>query len=434
METKNLSRIVKLFLFISLGFSLILFLKTIFGLNISQELSISSFLYLLGRFAGLVGLLFLSILIISGDTARFFDQFFGMDKIIRFQRKFALMTAIFVLFHPIFFILSDITYAAYLIPDFASMPLAFGAISLYVYISVMISSVLYKRLSYRAWQYIHISTYLLFLFSIYHATRTGSDMRNISILFIFGALTIGVMIGIIYRARYKIRQRSNRFIVEGIKWETKDTFTVALRPNKRFIFKAGQFCFLRLDKDRLFARHPFTISSSPDEKCLRFTIKLQGRFTKAASGLRKGEEVMVEGPFGTFMAEETDKDLVFIAGGVGITPFISIIKEHLNSRRKPNILLLYSSRTRDDIIFRKEFDSIKERWFKRVYILSRDEASSGMHENGHVDKAMIKKHVKDISAALFFICGPEQMKDSVKKALADLGVKKQDIMIEDFFW
>lgn len=429
----NRKAIQYLFLFF-LGFSITVFAYVIFSPFTSQGISIKLLLYSIGKLAGLTGFLFLSCIIISGDTARFFDRFVGMDKIIKFQRKFSLITTLFVLFHPLFFILSDSSYSAYLIPDYASVPLALGTISLYIYLAVIISSVLYKRISYQLWQYIHILTYILFFFSLYHAVKIGSDTNNILIKLIFIALLIGIIAGGIYRACYKVKHRKFKCCVKEIKWETPDAFTLKLKPNKGLHFKPGQFCFLRINRDRLYARHPFTISSSPNEGILDFTMKITGRFTKTASQLKEGGEVIVDGPFGIFTIEDSKRDLIFIAGGVGITPFTSIIKGHLHSGKEQNITLLYGAETRGDIIFKKELDEIRERWFKKVYFLAKEKTSSEGWESGYINKQAIEKNAGDIKNSLFYICGPEAMKESIVKILKELGVRKENIKIEDFFW
>lgn len=427
-------KIIKYFFFIFLNLFVILFTYIIFKSFNFQSISTSVLLYSIGKLAGLIGLLFLATLIISGDTARFFDKFLGIDRIIKFQRKFALVTTIFIFFHPLFFILSDKSFSTYLIPYFASIPLALGTIALYFYIIVLISSILYKKISYNVWQYIHIGTYVLFFFSLYHAFKIGSDVGNGFIKSIFYILVFGVIVGMIYRVSYKVKQRKNKFVVKEVKWETKDTFTLVLKTDNKFKFKAGQFCFLRLNKNKLYARHPFTISSSPQEQDLHFTIKLQGRFTKIASKLKEGEEVIVEGPFGTFTIEKNTKNLVFVAGGVGITPFMSIIRDHLIKNKDQIINLIYCSRKKSEKIFINELDKINENWFKKLYILSEDENYSDEDEKGFISKEIIIKYVKNLDNSLFYVCGPEVMKKSVEKILIDIGIKKKNIIVEDFFW
>ncbi len=400
---------------------------------VSQDISFNLFLYSLGKLAGLIGFLFLSVLIISGDTARFFDRFFGMDRIIKFQRKFALITTVFVLAHPLCFILSSKVYLTYLIPRFVALPLALGTIAFYFYVAVTISSVLYKRISYQTWQYIHILTYILFFFSFYHATKIGSDVNNIFVRSIFGVLLIGVIMGGVYRTYYKIKHRKFRCYVKEVKWETYNVFTLKLEPNKKLIFKPGQFCFLRLNKNKLYARHPFTISSSSSEDTLDFTMKITGRFTKTASQLREGEEVIVDGPFGIFSFQD-DKPKIFLAGGVGITPFMSMIRSQLRIDDKQNVLLLYCIKTKRDIIFKNELDKIEEKWFKKIYIFSQDDSCYEMCERGYINKEIIGKYVRDIDNSFFCICGPEPMKALCKKELKALGARSKNIVSESFFW
>jgi len=440
MRARNKARFVLVVLCIFLVFPLFIFIRAIFSFDSLQNLNSTAFFYLLGKLAGLIGFLFLSLLIFSGDTARFFDRFFGMDKIIKFQRKFALVTTIFVFLHPVFFVLSGRSVLPYIIPDFSVIPLALGTISLYIFIIVMIASKIYKRISYNIWQYIHLLTYLLFFFSLYHAVNWGSDYKLVPLKIIYGITLMFLVTGIIYRTYYKIKQKyAGRFYVQEIKKETKDTLTLTLKTERAFLFKAGQFCFLRLNKDKLYARHPFTISSSPKENELCFKVKLTGRFTKVLSELEKGEEVIIDGPFGIFTIEDERKNLVFIAGGVGIAPFLSMIKDRMIADGKiQNVTLLYGSKTKEDIICKGWLDGIKKDWFKKVYILNNNHSLSDpeihKYETGHINKEIIKKHIENMDNSVFYICGPELMKNSLKETLNELGVNKQNIVIEDFFW
>ncbi len=392
--------------------------------------------YNIGQFCGILGFFLLSFLIFSGDTARFWNRFIGLDKIIKFQKKFSYFVAIFVLFHPIFFILSTKNIKGFIIPDFNYQPLAMGIISLYIFICIMIASALYKLVSYKAWQYLHILNYILFFFAFYHAFYWGTHSDDLLLPYVITIFLI--IIGIIYRTQYKIRSsKNNKFKVVNIKNETSDTFTISLKSenNNKLNFKAGQFCFLRINKNKLYARHPFTISSSPDKDIIEFTIKLAGRFTETAKDLQSGETVFIDGPFGNFIPPE-NKKLVFVAGGVGITPFISILRDRISRDIKQNITLIYGSRSQSDIIFKEELDNINQEWFKKVYMLNDISNLTIQCEQGYVREDIIKKyiHSDDIKDSLYYICGPERMKDGTKKVLKDMGVKNKNIFVEDFFW
>lgn len=174
--------------------------------------------------------------------------------------------------------------------------------------------------------------------SFYHAFFFGSDSNNLIIKAIYLILLVVFMIGVIYRINYKIKQLKNKYYVDSIYWETKDTFTIKFRQKEKLKFKAGQFCFLRINKEKLnktklYARHPFTISSSPDEETLNFTIKLAGRFTKTISELKKDEEVIIEGPFGIFRIDyekilSKKEELVFFCRWCWYSSLFKHIKRH----------------------------------------------------------------------------------------------------------
>ncbi|MFA6424523.1 MAG: ferric reductase-like transmembrane domain-containing protein [Candidatus Magasanikbacteria bacterium] len=401
----------------------------------TTNIQLTTLLYDLGKWAGLVGFFCLTLLITSGDTARFFDRYFGMDKIIKFQRKFALITTFFVVLHPIFFILSSKSILRFIIPNFAVMPLALGIIAFYIFLVVGAASHFYKKISYNYWQIIHVLNYLLFFASLFHAFNWGSDSENILVRILYILSLIAIVMSAIYRTQYKLRKRwGGKFIVENIIQETKDTFTIVVKPEKKLNFKAGQFCFLRINKNKLHARHPFSMSSAPQDHNLQFTIKMAGRFTDTASKINKGDEILTDGPFGRFIEKGDKKNLVFIAGGVGITPFMSIIRDHVIQNNPRKITLLYGSKTTEDVIFKNELNNIKNDWFKVVHVLSEDQTTPAPYEHGRIDENLIKKYISNFSNSLFYICGPEEMKSSVIQTLLNNGVDKKDIIFEDFFW
>lgn len=394
--------------------------------------TLASLLYSIGKIFGITGFVLLTFLIFSGDTARFWNKWIGLDKIIKFQRKFSYFVAFFVIFHPIFFMLSNRSTEGFLFPNFTYTPLAAGIIAIYIFISIMIASKLYKMISYKSWQYIHILTYVLFFFALYHGINAGSDLDDYGL--IYAVAGIMIIVGVIYRTQYKLRARkTSRFLIKSITMETHDTFTLTVDGHKDFV--AGQFFFLRLNKNKLYARHPFTVSSKPGDD-LSFTIKLAGRFTQTAKELKVGDEILIDGPFGNFIPKP-EKDLVFIAGGVGITPFMSILRDRINTNINQNITLIYGSRTEADVIFKKEIDTVDKPWFKKVYLLSLVEEGVNMSadcEKGFICKDVLNRYVKDVKNSLYYICGPEIMKNNAKKLLKEESVLGGQVFVEDFFW
>ena len=438
---KNKDFIVGVLILSFIIFSISIFSIEIFS-NIRIEDNLSNIFYNLGRFMGLIGFLSLSILILSGETARFFDRFFGIDKIIKFQRKFSIFSLIMVIFHPIFFIISDRNMINFLIPGSINLIITLGSVSLYLMILIGLASHFYKLISYKVWQIIHIGIYGLFVMSAYHAMNGTAYLTNQTIRILINTIIIALIIGSIFRTIKKIKEyfNSNYYVYKTEK-ETKNIFSLILKPknkNKLMKFKAGQFCFLRINKNKLHARHPFTISSSPEDNFLKFTIKIEGRFTKTAEKIKVGEPICVDGPYGKFHTKQNDENLIFIAGGVGITPFRSMLGELVNLGTNKNVRLIYCCRTTEDILFKNFFDSIDKKWFDVKYILSR-EKSNNWNENenkilGRLNKEIIKKELLDLKNPIFYFCGPETLKKETMKILDELGVKKRNIYSEDFFW
>jgi predicted ferric reductase len=246
----------------------------------------------------------------------------------------------------------------------------------------------------------------------------------------YAIIIVFFIIGIIFRTRYKLLQRKNQFIVNKIVWENKDIFSLYLEPKQDFKFKSGQFCFLRIDRDNLYARHPFTISSTPNDNLIRFTIKIYGNFTQEASKLKKGDSIFLEGPFGGFIVNDNSKDLVFFAGGIGITPFISIIQNLIFKKSNQKIALFYCCKCKNDLIFEKNFNSCKN--LKNIFILSKENIKG--YEFGHINKDLILRNIPNYKNRIYYICGPETLKNETIRILKELKIKNENIKYESFFW
>lgn len=396
-------------------------------------MNFSEILYLIGQWSGLFALFSLAFLIISGDTARFFDRFFGLDRIIKFQRKFSFLSFSFLFLHPIFFILSGQSFANYFIPAFYAWPLALGTLAFYIFAAVMLFSYFYKRISYKAWQYIHVLTYILFFMSLSHAIFWGSHGDSLIFIILYAFLALAVIIAAFYRTRYKMMEaKRGPAAIAWVKWENDNIFTVAIKTKTPLKFKAGQFCFLRLSGRKLYARHPFTISSAPQDDELLFTIKNTGRFTDALSKLQAGDKINVDGPFGRFFARSNEKEFVFIAGGVGVTPFRSLARDLLKNDSDCKISLIYCAKKSKDLVFRQEFDAMQSDRFKVHYVLS-DETDFIGGSCGFLSAEITKAAMLDFKNPLFYICGPEALKKTACGIIKSFGLGKR-IIIEDFFW
>jgi ferredoxin-NADP reductase len=194
-----------------------------------------------------------------------------------------------------------------------------------------------------------------------------------------------------------------------------------------FDFLPGQHALFYINKD---GARPFTMTSSPlDRRLIEFGIKRVGDFTSKMFNLKKGDEVEITGPLGTFFFEEEIKDdLVFIAGGSGITPFISMMRYIEDKNLKNKITLIYSVKKSDEIMFLGEIERIKENGIinKVVYtVTGEDPEWDG--ERGRISERIIKGNVTDPKNKVYFICGPPEFEKAVSGILRDLQIRRKRV-------
>ncbi len=206
-------------------------------------------------------------------------------------------------------------------------------------------------------------------------------------------------------------------------------------------FQPGQYAAISYEKrGKPSTARCFSIVSSPtDQHMLQFSMRVRGRFTTALSNLEKGDYVEVSGPFGGFVFDTTrDKKAVFMAGGIGITPFVSMMR-YLSALQADNdITLLYSCATQDDVPFGKELLSIQAEHpnLKVIFVVGKgptDRLPGEQVVTGYISDDLLNhitnKHYDD---RRFFICGPPPFMKAMTGVLAKQGVPKTNILTEAF--
>jgi glycine betaine catabolism B len=216
-------------------------------------------------------------------------------------------------------------------------------------------------------------------------------------------------------------------------------------------YTAGQFAFFDIggvyDDPKGPIRH-FTISSSPTENFIMFSTRIRDSpYKKRLSTLEEDAKVKVRGPEGQFVLhEDYSKPAVFLSGGIGVTPFRSMIKYATDKQLPLRIVMFDSNRNRDNILFKKEFDDWANinKNLKIIYTISEDEqqqqqssstANDWKGEYGRIDKAMILKYLDSntLNNSIFYICGPPAMIKAMQDLLKDnLEIPNERIKVEEF--
>jgi len=215
--------------------------------------------------------------------------------------------------------------------------------------------------------------------------------------------------------------------------ETHDTWSLYFE-GRRVDYKPGQFLFVRLIRDgHASESHPFTLSSSPARDRLSISVKSVGDFTSTIGQTKTMDRAYIDAPYGAFSFLHHDAaNLVFIAGGIGITPFMSMLRYMYDQKLQRNVLLVRGNKAERDIAFRDELDRMAAEMpsLQVVHVMSGQEDWPG--EKGYVDTARLNRYLKDIEDPQVFVCGPPVMMAKVLRSLRELGIPGQRVHYERF--
>ncbi len=207
---------------------------------------------------------------------------------------------------------------------------------------------------------------------------------------------------------------------------THDVIKIVTEKPVGFKFTSGQATEIAINKKEwLKEKRPFTFTSLPENDYLEFNIKTYPEHkgvTNELLTLKKEDELILHEVFGAILYKEEG---VFIAGGAGITPFISIFRSLLTNNKIGSNVLIFANKTKADIILENEFKEMLGDAF--VNILS-DEKEEGYH-HGMISEDFLKANIADLSKQ-FYVCGPPPMMDAVLQQLVNLGVDEKSITKE----
>ncbi len=183
-------------------------------------------------------------------------------------------------------------------------------------------------------------------------------------------------------------------------------------------------------------RRYFTIASSPTENSLHLGIKFYGNgssYKKSMLQMSQGSKIVGAQLFGDFtLPKNVNEKLVFVAGGVGITPYRSIIKYLLDKNEKRDIILLYSNKIESEIMYQDIFEQAEEKInLKTIYTLTEESSASWKGKRGRIDDKMIEE-IPDWKERTFYLSGPHPMIVGFEQTLKNLGISSDKIKI-DFF-
>ena len=379
---------------------------------------------LIGGFAFLL----MSIAIVLSTRPMFLEGAFGgLDRMYRVHRICGVSAGLLVLLH---FIAapSDLPAGAdaaanALVP---SAPLGMIALALLV---ISLALTLNRKVAYHRWRIVHrgmgvvfiiVAAHFLTVPEVFMERAGGSGLVLMAAAVVGGLAFLANLLGL-------TRRGGHRFTVEAVNPLGRAT-EVVLKPRERtFDFLPGQFAMVEM-ADRPFREpHPFTISSAPGDDRLRFSIKVLGDWTRRVrEDLAPGGDVLVRGPYGRFVSDRAVHRQVWLAGGIGITPFLSMIRA-MQPDDPRQVLLVYALREKAEALFLDEL----RRCEAAIAGLRLALLQSNRGDFANIDT--IRENVGFATQdAEYFLCGPKPMVTSLKKSLRAAGVSRSKIHSEAF--
>ena len=363
-----------------------------------------------------------------------------MAWVMKVHKWFNVFGFLFLLIHPLSLAIGVFDLDI-LLPSLSSqreLGITMGIIALLLWAVIWFTSAIFKgRMKFRPWKRIHLMTYVIFFFTFYHI-QVGFLMRshklleyyNWGLFLLFALLAAWQIAGKfgIFISKYQVIKTSSPSL---------DTITLLLEyvSGPKVLPKPGQYIYIQTHPGG--EDHPFSISDfNPDNGQIEITIKDLGSFSHKLQSIPVGAELIVDGPYGDFLSniEEHSGDIVFIAGGIGITPFVSVMRNlhRIHYDPVPKLYIFHGSKTIRDISFDREIEQLEQELTDFDIVTVLDHEPEYVGEKGFITPKLIDKYVDDIKDANYFMCGPPIMIKILTNQLISVGVNKDRITSENF--
>ena len=356
----------------------------------------------LGQITGLLGMILFSLNLILSNRSRFFDRIFGgLHHFYNYHKQLGMISFSMILFHPLLLMVKYLatsvhSAALFLLPG-QSFPITAGIIALLIMIILLVITI-YTKIKYHIWRFSHKFMVVVFMFAIIHTILISSDVSNDMFLryYILTFAFVGLALGA-YRSFFR-----------------------------KMEFRSGQFIFIRFVGVGISSEpHPFSIASFTGDDNLKIVIKSLGDYTSTINRLTPGMLAKVEGPFGSFYENDNSiRKEIWIAGGVGITPFLSMARSIGNINH--NIDLYYCLKNPSEAVLLKELNAISLSNSKFRVLPWYSETQ------GFINGDIIEKGSNGLQNTDIYICGPLPFMRILQSQFINKGVDKNNIHFEEF--
>ncbi len=357
---------------------------------------------------------------LMSTRAKWVEKIFGgLDKMYLIHRRSGVIAVVLLLAHFIV-VPRDLT-------EFnPGKPLGFYALIL-ILVGVILSAVPFfkQKIPYHKWINFHKLMGVFYVMAVFHGFMVKSLIKELPItrVYVFGMALMGIAAWFYRAFLFGLFNKKLEYTITEIKDKSHGITEIIMKPiSKGIVFLAGQFAFFTFPDMSKKEQHPFTISSHPYHDTLRITVKGLGDYTdNLASKIKEDQLVLIEGPYGHFSSSYIkEKEQIWIAGGIGITPFLSLAKDLYTNRVK----LYWCVNDRSEAVYEDELLKIVSDNPNFEFTIWESK------ESGHLTAGDL-----DLEGSIdkgFLICGPKSLKDNMIKQLKNKGIKSGNIYDEEF--
>ncbi|MCK5125585.1 MAG: ferric reductase-like transmembrane domain-containing protein [candidate division Zixibacteria bacterium] len=358
---------------------------------------------------------------LMATRAKWVERIFGgLDKMYMIHRRSAVIAVVLLILH---FVVVPRN------PEFSiGKPMGFYSLVLILIGVILAAAPVFKRkLKYNKWLVTHKLMGLFYVLGIAHSLNVPTLTSELPIVrsYVYGMALVGIAAWFYKAFLYGLFNRTCEYTVKSIKRFENDVLEVSLEPaNQKLAFNPGQFAFVSFSGTMTREAHPFTISSHSSDNSLRFTIKALGDYTAdLQNSLKEGTTARVRGSYGHFDFKKAKHNKqIWLAGGIGITPFLSFLREVSSDYE---VTFIWSVRSADHANYKDEIEQVISDKPNVNFVLW-DSGSKGFFT---IDRMYRSTTIEYHS---IFICGPEVMRESHIKQLLEKGVPIRDIHYEEF--
>lgn len=399
------------------------------------------FLEEFGLMLGFLGLGILCLQCVITGRFHWFGAGFGFDNLLQFHKQTGIFALILVFAHPIAMFVADVGYLEFYDPR-VNFPRAVALAFVSVAIVVLIASSLWRvtfGLTYERWRLVHglLSLAIIFL-GLGHVVMvehyTEPFWRKAALAGFSGA---GMYLIVHSRVVRPWLMRRHPYRITEVRPEPNDSWTLVIEPDGHpgLTYRAGQFVWITVgDSPYSMQQHPFSLASSPESGVIELTMKELGDFTGCAKHIEPGTRAWLEGPYGSFRFDaEALPGAVLIAGGVGITPIMSLLRSARDRRDASRYFLFFGNTAWEDILFREELEEMASILRLTVVHVLTDPPEDWNGETGYIDREVLLRHLPaERPGFRYYICGPGALLDSAEEILRKEGVRATSIFTERF--